>query len=68
MADGYRIARDGRSITCLTCRTLSFNPNDIRNRYCGFCHKYHEDPPPRLSVRWLGRLADWARSVSRPAH
>lgn len=30
------------SITCLTCKRTSYNLNDIRERYCGACHKFHE--------------------------
>lgn len=31
------------SITCPRCLMTSFNPNDIRERYCGACHQYHPD-------------------------
>lgn len=31
------------SIICLCCGVRSFNPNDIENKYCGYCHQYHED-------------------------
>jgi len=31
------------SITCPVCHRTSYNPNDIANRYCGFCHQFHED-------------------------
>jgi len=30
------------SITCSLCRATSYNENDIRERYCGRCHKFHE--------------------------
>lgn len=30
------------SITCPRCRRTSYNPNDIRERYCGACHQYHD--------------------------
>lgn len=40
------------SITCTRCRAKSYNANDIRNLYCGRCHRFHErtsdyelDPP-----------------------
>jgi len=29
-------------IRCQTCNMISFNPNDINNRYCCNCHKFHE--------------------------
>lgn len=31
-----------RSITCPQCGLTSYNPNDIRERYCGRCHQWHE--------------------------
>jgi hypothetical protein len=31
------------SITCLTCGKTSYSPGDIKNRYCGYCNKYHSD-------------------------
>jgi acetyl-CoA carboxylase beta subunit len=33
------------SITCPTCGHVSYNGNDVRNRYCGYCHSFHEDRP-----------------------
>lgn len=29
-------------IRCQTCRRVSFNTNDITERYCGACHVFHE--------------------------
>jgi hypothetical protein len=40
----YQLAPDGKSITCLTCHRTSYNPNDVKEKYCGACHKFHEDP------------------------
>lgn len=36
------------SITCPKCGWISYDFNDIREKYCGHCHKYHDevDPPP----------------------
>jgi hypothetical protein len=31
------------SIECPRCRRRSFNPNDIRERYCGACHRFHDE-------------------------
>lgn len=28
-------------IRCLTCNAVSFNPHDIREKYCGQCHCFH---------------------------
>lgn len=32
-----------RGIFCFSCKKASYNANDIENRYCGFCHKFHEE-------------------------
>lgn len=31
------------SITCPVCGRTSYNPNDIREGYCGFCHDWTSD-------------------------
>ena len=41
----YRID-DGRRITCLTCGLTSQNPHDVEQRYCGSCHRWHDEPEP----------------------
>jgi hypothetical protein len=28
-------------ILCLVCTYLSFNPDDVKNKYCGQCHEFH---------------------------
>lgn len=40
MEKTYRL--NGNSITCLMCGATSYHPEDIRNRYCGRCHVFHE--------------------------
>jgi hypothetical protein len=34
---------EGDYIECLECGLRSYNQNDIEKRYCGHCHKFHED-------------------------
>jgi hypothetical protein len=34
------------SIICLCCGLGSSNPNDVQNRYCGFCHEWHSEWVP----------------------
>jgi len=34
---------DKPSYTCPVCKRTSHNPSDIRERYCGACHRH--DPP-----------------------
>jgi hypothetical protein len=31
------------SFVCPHCGAESFNPNDIRERYCGRCHQFEDD-------------------------
>jgi hypothetical protein len=33
------------SITCPSCSKTSYNPNDVRERYCGNCHLFHYQMP-----------------------
>ncbi len=37
------------SITCHECGRTSFNESDIKHKYCGYCHKYHEDTQAKPS-------------------
>lgn len=30
------------AIRCLACGATSYNPHDLRNRYCGRCHQFGE--------------------------
>jgi hypothetical protein len=42
-----RFPEKGRpSITCPACQRVSYNPHDVMNRYCGACHRFHDDPAP----------------------
>jgi hypothetical protein len=40
----FIIAPDGAAITCKTCQRTSYNLNDVRNGYCGFCKVFHDLP------------------------
>lgn len=31
------------SITCPKCGRTSYHPKDIEERYCGFCHEWHNN-------------------------
>lgn len=44
MKQTYIIVRDGKAITCLLCGLTSYHPDDVKNRYCGHCHIFHDDP------------------------
>lgn len=41
----YKIGKTGNDewILCLRCKLRSYNPNDIEAKYCGCCHRFHED-------------------------
>lgn len=40
----FQISEDaaGRCMTCRKCGRTSHNENDIKHRYCGHCHEFHE--------------------------
>jgi hypothetical protein len=38
--EGARPATSEPSITCPVCAMTSYNPNDIREGYCGNCHEF----------------------------
>lgn len=39
----FEILNHGKAIKCLLCNRISHNPNDIRQRYCGNCHTFHDN-------------------------
>jgi hypothetical protein len=44
---GYELVRSNSAnepgIRCKTCGKVSYQPQDIANKYCGQCHKFHEE-------------------------
>ncbi len=36
----------GLAIRCRRCGHTSYHPEDVRQRYCGACHRFHDDPEP----------------------
>lgn len=47
---------DRPSITCPQCGMVSYNPNDISNRYCGNCHLFHDQMEAHMTAeKWLYR-------------
>ena len=42
-APSYEIL-DGTAIRCLVCGRTSDHPRDLAERYCGFCHRWHDRP------------------------
>lgn len=39
----FKLVDGGRAIQCLNCGTTSHNPTDVVQRYCGFCHRFHDE-------------------------
>ena len=42
----YELGKNFRGepfIFCKVCGMKSFSPADVRNRYCGNCHRFHEN-------------------------
>jgi hypothetical protein len=46
----YRILhyRGYRCLLCLACNRMSWHPNDIRQKYCGYCQVFLNDLPEML--------------------
>lgn len=40
----YWLSPHGDAIVCTKCRMVSRNPEDVKNRYCGSCHAFMDDP------------------------
>jgi hypothetical protein len=46
----------GEGIECRFCNLTSFHPNDIENRYCGYCDIFHDDISEVLTRAVAGEL------------
>jgi hypothetical protein len=46
------------SFICPRCGRESFNPNDIRERYCGACHQFIDDASPPADAYRDDRFAE----------
>lgn len=67
----YTLSEDGNSITCALCGMRSYNPSDIKHKYCGACNVFHEDLPEAarklLTHRsFWRRYCDWFEALTRP--
>lgn len=40
----------GKAIKCLICDKVSYHPDDVANRYCGFCHEFHDHREELLEI------------------
>jgi len=43
MSKTYEILEGGTGIVCLVCGMPSYNPEDVRRRFCGHCRAFHDD-------------------------
>ena len=49
----YAIGASGKNITCLDCGLISWNPEDVRQRYCVYCREFHDDKEIKAQPREL---------------
>lgn len=68
------------SITCPVCRRTSYNPNDIREGYCGYCHDWTsralavvapmamEQVDGEVEWSWRSPSSYWKVTRVQPAH
>jgi len=49
---GYKIVKNGYKlgIKCLQCGLTSWHSEDVKNKYCGKCHKFHRN---ELETEWI---------------
>jgi ribosomal protein L37E len=54
------VTKDGvTGIRCLTCGRTSYHPEDVRHKYCGHCHIFHDkDRAPK----GYGFFCVWCRT------
>lgn len=41
------------AIKCLHCGLVSYNPNDVAQKFCGKCGLFHEDIWPPARKWWI---------------
>lgn len=49
----FEILNDGKAIKCRRCGSISHNPNDVENHWCGRCHMSHDDIWPPARRAWV---------------
>jgi hypothetical protein len=54
-----------RNITCPLCGRTSWHPMDVKERYCGACHKWHDQ---FTTTELLGALAVVMRHRDHTPH
>lgn len=51
------------SIVCFSCGFVSYNQNDIENRYCGRCHLFHDDEARKQTLKTYAIIPSRANSA-----
>ena len=41
------------AIRCKGCGLVSYHPEDVRQRFCGFCHTFHNEIPVSKVLHWV---------------
>jgi len=39
----FVVLNEGQAIKCLTCEHTSWHPEDVKQRFCGYCKVFHDD-------------------------
>jgi len=47
----FVILNEGQAIKCLTCGHTSWHPDDVRQRFCGYCKVFHEDEARKAALQ-----------------
>lgn len=47
-------------IQCLTCKKKSFHPGDIKHKYCGHCHIFHDERVPKIACDFDGVINSYS--------
>jgi len=47
-----------QAIKCLVCGRTSHNATDVRERYCGNCHEFHDDRALRKAMVKQGHMKE----------
>jgi hypothetical protein len=48
----YHLENDGAAIACHVCGSVSHNPSDVEQRYCGRCHEFHAEMHEAVKLAW----------------
>ncbi len=58
MVATYEIVKGGEAIKCLVCNMTSYHPVDVRERFCGNCHEFHDQRALRRRMVKIGAMKE----------